>query len=453
MDTLSRRAFLGTAAAVSAALTFGLRHAAAASDGRPNLVFLLCDDLGYGDLGCYGHATIKTPRLDALAREGVRMTACYAAAPVCSPARAGAITGRNPYRCGIADWIPDGSPVHLRRGETTLPALLGAAGYRTAFCGKWHLSGTLDGTQPTPGDHGFDYWFATQNNAVPNHRNPINFSRNGTPAGPIEGDSSEIIVKDAIQWLEQKKDGPFALFIWFHSPHEPIATAPSFRDRYMDAFPEEANYFGNVSQMDHATGLLLDALDSRGLREKTLVWFTSDNGPETLRRYKGAENSHGTPGSLRGMKLHLYEGGIRVPGICRWPGHLAEGSELAIPVSGVDLLPTFCALAEAPIPAGTELDGTDVRSVFDGIAPERARPLYWRYDDALGIPKHALRAGPWKILAAQALDQWELYNLETDPGETLNLATEEPGELARMQSLLREAAAEVDWDFKQHAFA
>ncbi|MAF09634.1 arylsulfatase, partial [Candidatus Poribacteria bacterium] len=156
------------------------RSGASEEDGavgdRPNFVVFLCDDLGYGDLACYGHRAIRTPNLDALADEGVRLTDCYAAAPVCSPARAGLMTGRTPNRCGIYNWIPAGSPMHLQASETTVAGLLRDAGYATAVAGKWHLNGKFNSPdQPQPGDHGFDHWFATQNNAVPSHKDPINF--------------------------------------------------------------------------------------------------------------------------------------------------------------------------------------------------------------------------------------------------------------------------------------
>ena len=330
-------------------VSLGSMHCDAADTGHPNLIVILCDDLGYGDLGCFGHPQIKTPNLDRLAGEGLRLTDCYAGAPVCSPSRAGLLTGRIPNRLGIYDWIPQNSPMHLQSTELTIATLLKKAGYETCHVGKWHCNGKFNSPdQPQPGDHGFDYWFSTQNNANPSHKNPVNFVRNGQKVGPLQGFSSQIIVDEAMEWLSQRdKSKPFLLMVWLHSPHEPIATAGSFVEPYLATAenPQQAEYFGNVSQLDHEVGRLLKDLDERGLRDNSLVYFSSDNGPETLHRYKGSERSYGSPSPLRGMKLHMYEGGIRVPGIVRWPGHITPAQISNQPVVSYDLLPTFCALA------------------------------------------------------------------------------------------------------------
>ncbi len=414
---------------------------------KPNFVFLLCDDLGYGDLACYGNPVIRTPNLDKLASEGIRLTDCYSAAPVCSPARAGIMTGRNPYRSGITDWIPAGSGIYLKRQEVSVASLLKSVGYATCHSGKWHLSSTLDGSEPTPGDHGFDHWFSTQNNAAPSHRSPVNFIRNGKPVGRLEGWSSALIVDEAIQFIRRVKDRPFAVFVWFHAPHEPVATADEFLKIYSHVDdPTKAVYYGSVTQMDHEVGRFLKALDEMKLSDNTLVMFTSDNGPETLRRYRGAGHSHGSPGPLRGMKLHLYEGGIRVPGIIRWPGHTRPGQTCHEPVNGTDVLPTFCEIAGVKVPADTPIDGTSILPMFIGKPIEREVPLYWRYDKALGGPKHAMRIGNWKLLADAVLDRFELYNLETDPSETTDLSTKEPARLKEMSAMIQELHKRVESD-------
>jgi arylsulfatase A len=405
--------------------------------GPPNVLVILADDLGYGDLGCYGHPRIKTPRLDRLAKEGLRLTSYYSGAPVCSPSRAALLTGRIPQRLGIGDWVRENSNVFLPRETLTLASLLRKANYATALVGKWHLTGKLDGTQPTPGEHGFQHWFATQNNALPTHENPTNFIRNGQTAGPLKGYSSTLIVNEALAWIKQRPaTEPFFLYVAFHSPHERIATADEFSLEYADVTNEnQAQYFGNISQMDHEIGRLLDALDALKLSDNTLIFFSSDNGPETLNRYQGADRSYGTPGQLngkplRGMKLHLYEGGIRVPGILRWSGVIKPGRVSDAPVSGMDLLPT---IADA---VGIRLedpgwDGESAAGLLVSGKLVRQRPIYWQYNQAMGskdgpfLPKFALRAGDFKLLVSGDFKNVALYNVKLDPAESTDVARRE----------------------------
>jgi len=395
-----------------------------AAPKRPNIIIALCDDLGYGDLACYGHPHIQSPNLDRLATEGVRLTDCYATAPVCSPARAGMLTGRTPYRCGVYDWIPHNNAMHLPEKEVTVATLLRDAGYATCHVGKWHCNGKFNSNeQPQPDDHGFEHWFSTQNNAQPTHQDPVNFVRNGRPVGKLEGYSSSLIAQEASDWLATQWDRskPFCLFVWFHAPHEPIATSPEFMELYEGH--EEAIYYGNVTQMDRAFGRLMDTLDEMSLRDETFVMFTSDNGPETLKRYKGAHRSFGSPGPLRGMKLHMYEGGIRVPGIIRWPGRARPGTICREPVNGTDILPTLCAMAGAKVPLDRPIDGVSILPIFKGKNLRRRIPLYWRYDKALSKPfTVAMRQRKWKILANNAMTRFELYDLERDVAEEHNLA-------------------------------
>lgn len=196
--------------------------------------------------------------------------------------------------------------------------------------------------------------------------------------------------------------------------------------------------------MDHAVGRLLKHLDTRGLRDNTFIIFASDNGPETLNRYKGAHRSYGTPGPLRGMKLHVTEAGYRVPGILRWPGHAAPGTVSAEPISNLDFLPTFCELAGVPVPADRPIDGTSLLPILAGKTLTRAHPLYWQYDRAISKPwTVALRDGPWKLLANSTLDQFELYNVVEDIGEKQNLASSETARLTRMTTALRKLHAEI----------
>ena len=431
------------------AITLGAStHALPDEPIRPNVVLLMADDLGYGDLACYGNSRIKTPHLDQLAAHGIRFTSFYAAAPVCSPSRAGLLTGRTPSRLGIHDWIPAKSPVHLAPDERTIATLLKGADYDTCHSGKWHLNGMFNTRrQPQPDHHGFDHWFATQNNAGMSHENPLNLVRNGKPVGELKGYSSELLVDEAIDWLEQREsDRPFFLNVWFHATHEPVATAKEYADMYPDVSADEAQYFGNVTQMDAAVGQLLHYLEEQKLSENTLVLFTSDNGPETLNRYKNADRSHGSPGPLRGMKLHLYEGGIRVPAILRWPKVVKAGQTIDTPVHGCDLLPTVCELAGVQVPTDRALDGVSFADLLRGKKSERNRPLYWQYSRALGEPKFALRDGDWKLLADSGFSSVELYNVAEDIAEARMRNDDQPQRVEQMTASLKKLRDEVAMD-------
>jgi arylsulfatase A len=418
-----------------------------ADEARPNVIIFLADDLGYGDLGCYGHTVIKTPHLDRFAREGMRFTQCYAASPVCSPSRAAILTGRTPYRNGVFTWIPAESFLHLRTSEITLPKLLREAGYCTCHVGKWHLNGNLlDPKQPQPSDHGYDWWFATQNNAHPSHQNPVNFVRNGQPVGELEGYSALLVVQEAIQWLRKHRDPrkPFFLTVWTHEPHLPIESAREFLGLYPDLLrsdPDCAQHHANVSQLDHAFGNLMLTLDELGLRNNTLVVFTSDNGPEGAGT-KG--RTRGSTGGLRGRKRSLYEGGIRVPGIIRWPNRIAPDTVCDTPIIGSDLFPTVLAAAGVAAPKDRTLDGVNLLPLLAGKPLTRPIPMYWRYHAAPGPFKVAMRDGDWKILADLSFTQFELYHLGNDPKETQNLADKHPDKLDELRDRLRKLHDEIE---------
>ncbi|MBK9169571.1 MAG: sulfatase-like hydrolase/transferase, partial [Bryobacterales bacterium] len=350
---------------------------AGAQTARPNIVIVLADDLGYGDLGCYGSRIVRTPHLDRFAGEGIRFTHCYSAAPNCSPARTGLMTGRTPTRVGVHNWIPMLSPMHVRSQETTVATLLRGAGYQTCHIGKWHLNGwfNLPG-QPQPSDHGFDHWYSTQNNALPNHRNPYNFVRNGIPMGPQEGYAGQIVAREAIRWLREDRDPakPFFQYVCFHEPHEPIATDARYSDLYPSPDASYSAFHGNVAQLDDSFGQLMGALDELKLRENTLVFFTSDNGPAVT-----AIHPHGSAGGLRDIKGSVYEGGIRVPGMLRWPEKTRAGQVVDEPVSGVDWLPTLCEIAGIAPPRDRAIDGTSLLPAIQGRPIQRRTPLYWHF--------------------------------------------------------------------------
>ncbi|MDE5419068.1 sulfatase-like hydrolase/transferase [Labilibaculum sp. DW002] len=426
---------------------------------QPNIVVIMCDDLGYGDLSCYGHPIIKTPNLDEMAREGIKLTNCYSAAPVCSPSRAGLLTGRSPNKAGIYDFIPSPKKsedcrdlVHLQDYEQTIPAMLKSAGYSTCLSGKWHCSSRFNSdAQPKPGHFGFDHWFATHNNASPSHENPKNFVRNGEDIGILEGFSCQIVANEAIQWLKDKKDDkPFYLQVCFHEPHEPVASPQDLVKKYLPQSENEnqAEYFANVENMDKAAGQLIKFLEEY-YGENTLIFFTSDNGPETLNRYYRATKSFGSPGELKGMKLWTNEAGFHVPGILYWMGkETYKGSSDAI-VSSLDLLPTYAEMSGASLPNRT-LDGESITSLIKTGKKERSKPLIWAFYDAINEHRVAMRVDDWKIMCRLKSDtayighihnlyegneklmkeaelvDFELYDMKKDMGETENVAKDYP---------------------------
>ena len=250
---------------------------------KPNIVVFVADDMGWGDSATYGNALIQTPNMDKLAAEGVKFTQCYAACGVCSPSRSAILTGRTPYRNGVWRHLSGNHPAHLRESEITYPELLKEAGYETCHVGKWHLLSKQQFNTtgfPQPGDHGYDHWMYTQNNAIPSHKNPNNFIRNGKAVGETEGYSAQLVAAEAAYWLKDIHDPekPFALSVWVHEPHKPIATDSRFQSLYKGH--RNSKYMGNITQMDHALGMVMDALDEQGVSDNTFLFFTSDNGPE-----------------------------------------------------------------------------------------------------------------------------------------------------------------------------
>lgn len=442
---------------------FPLLVQAAGEEDRPNIVIVLCDDLGYGDIGCYGHDLIKTPNIDRFAKESLRLTDCYAAAANCSPARTGLMTGRTPYRVGVYNWIPFLSPMHVRENEITIAQLMKNAGYETCQVGKWHLNGWFNlPYQPQPNDMGFDHWFATQNNALPNHRNPYNFVRNGIPVGPQKGYASHLVIDEAVRWLDARSSAdPFFMYVCFHEPHEPIATDPEYASTYGNGEePSLEAHHGNITQMDAAFGRLMKKFDAMKITDNTLVIFTSDNGPALTRWHP-----HGSTDGLRMHKGHLYEGGVRVPGIIRWPGHVQPGTESSVPVGSIDLLPTLCEVAGTEIPQDRVLDGTSILPLMNGKGFQRKRPLYWQYNYARSDPRVTIRDGDWKLISqldindqgnladitdeqmqqlkSAKLQNFELYNLKNDRTETTELSESHPEQLKKMVASMTTMYEEV----------
>ena len=436
---------------------------------RPNIVVVLCDDLGYGDLECYGHPHIKTPNLNTFAADGIRFTDFYSAAPVCSPSRVGLLTGRSPNRAGVYDFIPGGRDVYMRSSEITVAQLLKQSGYATCQSGKWHCNGKFNSpAQPQPDKAGFDHWFATQNNASPSHENPKNFVRNGTAVGQLEGFSCQLVVDEAVNWLKKQQQNdpeqPFFMYVAFHEPHEPVASPKKLVDQYLSVSKNEneAQYFANVANVDDAVGRLMAALKDLKVDENTLVVFTSDNGPETLKRYSRAKNSYGVATPLRGMKLWTTDAGFRVVGMMRWPKKIKAGQVVRQPVSSLDFLPTFCKLAGTTPPSDLGLDGTSFLPALENKPLVREKPLLWIYYNAINERRVAMRDGDWKVLAklnipkatnvttkteaavkAAVLSDFQIFKITDDIGESKDLSASMPEKLAKLTEKLKVSYQEL----------
>jgi arylsulfatase A len=344
--------------------------------------------------------------------------------------------------------------MHLTAKETTIATLLKDAGYDTCHVGKWHLS-KLNSDQPQPKDHGFDYSLGTSNNAEPSHKDPINFIRNGVEVGSVKGFSCQIVTDEAIQWLSNRKaaDKPFFLYVAFHEPHKRLASPPEMQRQYPHASEKDKLYLANIQNLDNAAGKLLAALERMNLQENTFVFFTSDNGPWR----------QGSQGNLRGKKAAVYEGGIREPGIIRWPGKVKPDTVNNQPVHATDFLPTVCSIAGIQPPKDRTIDGEDLSTMLKGKSWKRSKPLYWYFYRAK--PQAALREGDWVMIAYQKhhtmpktnrlvqqdIDfiknaQWEkfeLYNIVEDPSQQHDLATKNPQHLNSMKKILTDLHKEI----------
>ena len=435
----------------------------------PNIVLIYADDLGYGDLGIYGHHTIQTPHLDRLAREGLRFTHFYAPSPLCSPSRAGLLTGRTPFRSGIRSWIPQGTDVHLEQRELTLATLLKGVGYQTFLGGKWHLNAGLDqAAQTQPHDHGFDHWLALHAFPIPHNRNPTNFFRNGKALGEVEGYTAQIVVDESIRWLRGRDpSAPFFMYLAMIEPHSTIANPNTYNAHYKHLTKGEprpipngrptppleyleargpGEYYANITYMDAQLGRFLAALDKAGLRDSTMVIFASDNGPvTTVWRNWWEVNLYGSTGGLRGRKGDLYEGGIREPAFIRWPGKIEPNTVSDAVLSGYDLFPTLANIVGADLPEDRPIDGEDFSAIFSGQPFERDRALFWEFDDVAGF-HYALRDGEWKLLTDESMNRRLLYHLAKDPFEVLDQSTKHPEILEAMTKKLRAIAESVDND-------
>ena len=432
--------------------------AASAFSASPNILIIYVDDLGYGDTAVYGHPLVKTPNIDQLAKEGVRFTQFYAPSALCSPSRAGLLTGRTPYRTGVKSWIPDNSDVSLARDEFTIAQLVKPLGYRTAVIGKWHLNGGLHlEDMPQPRDFGFDYQYGlaawVKNEKAEKAKSgklyPDNMYRNNEPVGQTNKFSAELITDEAIEWLSSAHDEPFFLLLTYSEVHTPVASPEKYLVQYDQFLTDESRgdpwryymdwadrpnrgkgeYYANISYMDAQMGRVLELLRQSGRLDDTLVIFSSDNGPVTSDPQEAWElNMAGETGGFRGRKRYLFEGGLRVPGIFRWPGRLASGGLVDTPVTALDIFPTIADYLELVLPEGRAVDGQSITGLLDedeATSLERSSIFYWSIPTPDGM-EYAVREGWWKMILDPDGQPQYLFNLLHDRYEVHNLIEGEP---------------------------
>ncbi|AQQ70051.1 Arylsulfatase [Limihaloglobus sulfuriphilus] len=403
---------------------------------RPNIVFFFCDDMGWGDLGCYGNDRIKTPNIDKFAKEGTLLTNFYVNSPVCSPTRASVMTGRFPaelrffYALAAVEQNKErGMPNYLDPELPMLPRLLKTAGYTTGHFGKWHMGGPQDKTAPPPAEYGIDQ--------------SATFLSNGPgcyPPNSPQHESSKHIVNHAIKFIEQNGNKPFFANVSLSEPHSILVPSDEQMEPYKKWGPTKGGYRGAmqvyyavISNIDREFGRLMDKLDELAIRDNTLVVFSSDNGPSPIWGWDTSHSGAGSTGPFRGCKASLYEGGIRAPFITRWPKVIPENKvDNELVLSTADLLPTFCAAADAKLPAEMKISGENMLDSLAGSRRQRSKPILWEYRYlAWGrhiqkSPALAIREGKWKLLMNPDGSRVELYDLKENPSETDNKASEQP---------------------------
>lgn len=430
-------------------VTLDVRQGIAAE--RPNILFIFADDWGWGDLGCHGHPYVKTPNIDRLAREGTDFHRFTVASGVCSPSRTAVVTGHFPARYNIDGhfaWVPSNAkrnmPDWLSPQAPLLPRMLQKAGYATAHFGKWHLANNMIPDSPLPSEYGYDTYGA--------------FNCAGEQM-PVHEDA-----ENAIAFIEKshQEGKPFFINLWIHEPHTPFHTVPKYRWRFRDLEERDNIYASVLSHADDRIGEVLDALDRLHLTNNTLVIFSSDNGPAratgeaelTLMHDTatgagyGIGAARGITAGRKGYKAALFEGGIGVPFIARWPGKIAAGEvDKSSILSAVDLLPTFCDIAQAPLPKDYRPDGVSQVDTFLGTpSATRAKPLFWKMQSSWPIRKarpfhwvsYAVVYERWKLLTNRDASYWELYDIVADPLEKSDLKQDHSDVVRQLMQQLNE---------------
>ncbi len=474
---MDRRAFIQRGVFGAAALGWGLgsgeaRAIPGAAARPPNIVFIFVDDLGYGDPSCFGNAKAGTPNIDALAEGGTRFTNFYTSSPICSPSRVAVMTGQYPARWGIHSYLNSrvknrarGMRDFLDPAAPTTARVLKRAGYATAHFGKWHVGGGRDvDDAPLPSAYGFDESLVSfeglgdrvlfEGDGLSKQSAELG---QGTLTWLPKHRSTETYVDRAIDFVRRNRERPFYLELFPNDVHDGHLPAEGAAKAFEDATenPFERRFFAVLRELDRQIGRLLGALEALGLDEETLVVFTSDNGPtDWPHYYKKGHVPPGSTGPFRGRKWCLYEGGIRMPFIARWKGRVPAGetNEEAV-FCGVDLAPTFCALAGVAVPAEVRHDGVDVSEALLGKGDVGSRPIFWQYgapfaelrpgNPDFASPSFAVREGDWKLLINPDGSGGELYDVRVDPGETKNLGSEHPERVEKLWGQIRGWAAEM----------
>ena len=394
---------------------------------RPNIVFVLCDDLGINDLRCYGRPDHNTPHLDALAARGTRFTSAYASQPICSASRAGLLTGLNPARLHLTTYLP-GRPdtaaqrvlhpeimMYVPLAVKTFPRYFKEAGYVTGFIGKWHI-----GRDPGPAEHGFDSVYHPGE------------GKNTVPSDSEGGKAEYELTRRTIEFIEENRRRPFVAYLGHYTPHIPYTARQHLVEKNRDAF--EPVYAALIETLDDTIGLLAARLDELGLAGNTILIFTSDNGGLHVPEGGHVRVTHNTP--CRAGKGFVYEGGQRVPLIVRWPGRIPAGRVVHAPVVNTDWIPTLLELAGAPVPAG--LDGVSFADALTGgDVPERR--LFWHfphYTNQGSRPSGAVRDGDWLLVELYDEERVELYDLSADVGERRDLAGRHPDRVSALRAAL-----------------
>ena len=423
---------------------------------RPNFVVFMTDDQGYGDLSCMGNTDFRTPNIDAVAEQGARFTNWYSGSPVCSPSRASLLTGRYPGNAGVrAILAGHRKATGLTAQVPTIAAAVKELGYQTAIVGKWHL-GLQE--QSRPNQNGFDYFYGFMAGCIDYYSHIFYWSMADGKTDPThdlwENDHefydngkyfTEMVTDKAVEKIRQmnREEEPFFLYVAYNAPHYPMHAPRKYLDRFPELPADRRIMAAMISAVDDGVGQIVDELKRQGILEDTVIFFQSDNGPSRESRNwmdgRGDPYYGGKPGGLKGHKFSLFEGGIRVPGIFCWPGHIPGGQVIDEPCAAMDVFPTLLTMAGGD-PSQYQLDGMDISDVLLHGAPSPHEELYWEMEQ-----QTAIRQGKYKLVLNGQLVESEpaqapvfLSDLSVDPGETVNLAEKMP-ELT--QELTRKATA------------